>query len=230
MENASKALLIAAAVLVVIILITVGIKVYTSSSETGKVAENTKKTVSDKTSDATDLATYEITGKKSINYLGKTKETVQPGDDIKIGSERFKVFSKTSTEIKAMPYYNLNINETPIKQLKDTGESLETANVDLPPYISGSTINSIIDKYAEFLCCDEIQLKLAELNDINQSTDNTYLNPTRGHSFWINYKIRQRYSINEYYIDKDGNLTYAYLSSGSSPVYLCVRPIIIIPI
>ena len=61
MENASKALLIAAAVLVVIIIITFGIKIYTSSSDAGKAATDTGKTLSDKTEKSTDLAIHEIT-------------------------------------------------------------------------------------------------------------------------------------------------------------------------
>ena len=128
MENASKALLIAAAVLVVIILIAFGMKIYTSSSETEKVATDTGKTISEKTEDASDIAISEITGKKlnkNIKYyqnLGESNEkqiTVEEaglGDSFKIGEEKFMIFSKTSTEIKAMPYYNLKLDSDPIIQ------------------------------------------------------------------------------------------------------------------
>ena len=52
-----------------------------------------------------------------INYGTKTQATIAPEDDIIIGgTEKFKVFSKSATEIKAMPYYNLKIKEMPIKQ------------------------------------------------------------------------------------------------------------------
>ena len=42
-----------------------------------------------------------------FDYGTKTRETLAPGDDITLGTEKFMVFSKTDTEIKAMPYYNL---------------------------------------------------------------------------------------------------------------------------
>ena len=117
MENASKALLIAAAVLIVIIIITIGIKVYTSSSETGKVAMQTGDTISQKTQDATGVAITEITGKSlkidPFDYGTKTKSTVAPGDDISITkdgvTEVFRIVSNTNGTIVAMPHYNITI-------------------------------------------------------------------------------------------------------------------------
>ena len=125
MENASKALLIAAAVLVVIIIIAVGMKIYSSISETGKVASDTGKTISEKTGDATDLAVSEITGKthlKAIDFCGKTVKTVQPGDDIKIGNEKFQVKSKTNTKITALAYYNIELKLDKPKQKQTYGD------------------------------------------------------------------------------------------------------------
>ena len=51
-----------------------------------------------------------------IEYNGKTRETLAPNDDFMIGTEKFKVFSKTDAEIKAMPYYNLKLNSNPMRQ------------------------------------------------------------------------------------------------------------------
>ena len=64
MENASKALLIAAAILIAIIIIAIGIKVYTSSSETGKVAMNTGEIISSRTKVATDMTKSYINGEE----------------------------------------------------------------------------------------------------------------------------------------------------------------------
>ena len=53
-----------------------------------------------------------LTGKSEeyadpFNYGDKTKATLVQGDDIILGTEKFKVFSVSNGEIKAMPYYNL---------------------------------------------------------------------------------------------------------------------------
>lgn len=65
MENSSKALLIAAAVLTVILIITIGIKIFSSTSDTQKVATDTGTTIKDKTRTASDLAISEISGQSS---------------------------------------------------------------------------------------------------------------------------------------------------------------------
>ena len=111
MENASKALLIAAAVLVAIIIITFGIKIYTSTSETQKVATDTGDTISTKTGQATDSAISAITGTKAsvINYGSKTRNTVELGDDISIGTENFRVVSNANGKIVAIPHYNITL-------------------------------------------------------------------------------------------------------------------------
>lgn len=54
---------------------------------------------------------------KGINYNGKTPSEIQPGDDITIVTEKFKVFAVENNIIKAIPYYNLKIDESTIKQV-----------------------------------------------------------------------------------------------------------------
>ena len=44
-----------------------------------------------------------------INYGQKTKTTIEPGEDITIGTERFKVATNNNGTIMAIPYYNLYI-------------------------------------------------------------------------------------------------------------------------
>ena len=111
MENASRALLIAAAVLIVILLIAFGIKIFTSTSGTQKAAAEAGKTISTKTGQAADLATSAITGKEKyvdpFDYGEYTKETIPVGADITLDTEKFRVFYHKNGVIKAMPHYNL---------------------------------------------------------------------------------------------------------------------------
>ena len=70
MENASKALLIAAVVLIVIILIALGIRLLNSQSDTQKVAADTGKSITDKTGKASEIATSdEETAYKKIGEI-----------------------------------------------------------------------------------------------------------------------------------------------------------------
>ena len=115
MENASKALLISAAILVVIIIIALGIKIL-STTDTQKTGEIASKTINQKTEEAMDIATGEMTGNKIIYYEGETEKTkpkseVHSGDTIKIGTEKLVIILVDNEGIKAMPYYNL-VKET----------------------------------------------------------------------------------------------------------------------
>ena len=85
MENASKALLIAAAVLVAIILITIGIKVYTSTSGVDKVASSTGQSIISKTGEAAGLATSEITGPATWKYKNNDTIVSTTGQELNIG-------------------------------------------------------------------------------------------------------------------------------------------------
>ena len=94
MENASKALLIAAAVLVAIIIITIGIKIFSSTSDTPKIAVDTGKTISEKTGQATSLAIEEITATQTqtdanqntlCQEIGKCINKDNYGDYIDLG-------------------------------------------------------------------------------------------------------------------------------------------------
>lgn len=62
MENASKALLIAAGTLVVILVVTFGIKTFNSTSDSMIVAKDTGKAIDNQTAQATDYAISGITG------------------------------------------------------------------------------------------------------------------------------------------------------------------------
>lgn len=74
MENASKALLITTGVLIATIIITIGIKIFSPTSETDKIASKTGSDISEKTAEATQIVTGEISGKSSNS---KTAESIQ---------------------------------------------------------------------------------------------------------------------------------------------------------
>ena len=71
MENTSKALLIAAAVLIVIILITLGIKLLKPNSQVQTQATDAGKAISEKTATAADLAISHM-GERSIGGSGQS--------------------------------------------------------------------------------------------------------------------------------------------------------------
>lgn len=86
MENASKALLIAAAVLVVIILVAVGMKIYSSTTGAQKVGLDTGTTINDKTKEATDIATSAIQEKEYSKKIDIKELTVDNyGDYLDLG-------------------------------------------------------------------------------------------------------------------------------------------------
>ena len=72
MENTSKALLIAAAVLIVILLITLGIRIFSSTSNSQKAAEDTGKSISEETG----LAISAITGESVSSQTGKQYDPI----------------------------------------------------------------------------------------------------------------------------------------------------------
>ena len=185
MENASKALLIAAAVLVAIIIIAIGMKIYISSTETGKVAMDTGKTITDKTGEATDLATYEITGKKAnnIKYFNgeteeqKSKENVQKNDTITIGTEKFMVFLIDEEGIKAMPYYNLKLDSNPIKQATaETADYAGECQFSTSEYWRYDENNQQIPNWDQSAVDNILDINMNDSRNIVQTYVNSYKN------------------------------------------------------
>ena len=90
MENASKALLIAGAVLVVIIIIALGLRIFSKpASETQKVAQEMGQTINEKTLLASDVTKTQIEGK-----LPMTEEYVK--EQIKSAYQEYKNSSNIS--------------------------------------------------------------------------------------------------------------------------------------
>ena len=74
MENASKALLIAAAVLIVILLIAFGMRILSSTSGVGDSATNTGSKITEQANAANSAATNALDNLKGWTGTGKTTE------------------------------------------------------------------------------------------------------------------------------------------------------------
>ena len=137
MENASKALLIAAAVLVVIILVAVGMKIFSSTTGTQKVAIDTGKSISDKAGDATDMAISAINGEKyspKVSIASITKDNY--GDYIDLGkdvigtsatTDDWRILYNDGTNVYAILADYLPVNEPEVKKIV-TAAGLEKVN------------------------------------------------------------------------------------------------------
>ena len=135
----------------------------------------------------------------AINYGTKTKETVAPGDDITIGTEKFKVFSVENGEIKAMPYYNLVLSANPIKQA--TAATADSAGISVfsteaywefsVDAIDMSDSRNNIQQYIALykttlngLGAESIEVRAAKYFEI-ADIDENYRNPGKIGFFWI---------------------------------------------
>ena len=140
---------------------------------------------------------------KGINYNGKTASEIRPGDDITIVTEKFKVFSTNNGVIKAMPYYNITLTDTPV-QSKSAGNiqfapqpywEAGTDNIDMTYKINNSdnyanNIQKYIELYKETLNKFDISeivvraVKLSEINDTLGIT-NSDRNPGQAGIYWV---------------------------------------------
>lgn len=177
--------------------------------------------------------------KDSFDYGEKDKETLVAGDDITLGTEKFKVFSVTATEIKAMPYYNVELKTDNPKQTTtysltrfsstaywEKGKDIDMTAKNGEEY--KNYVQQYVDAYKETLItlkADNIDVRLATYSELNDSTiTNIMRNPGGGYTFWIatGYNV---YVNNVDIVQADGTIAsldkYASVSG--------VRPIIIIP-
>ena len=147
-----------------------------------------------------------------INYGNKTAETVEVNDDIIIGStEKFKVIKKSEDgkTITAIPYYNLKLDETPIKQVTEEnagsgqGEAgkIEFSSVASPTWGAGEDIDldthennvkSYIEAYQTTLRnlgANNVTTRIAryqEMIDVNNDNEpSTLCNPSGIGDYWL---------------------------------------------
>ena len=179
-----------------------------------------------------------------IDYNGKTRATLVAGDDINIGTEKFKVFSKTDTEIKAMPYYNLVLTANPIKQATaETADLAGTSSFSSSVYwtqgtdeIDMSDLRNNIQQYINAYKIifkemgeEEIQVKNSTYSELYvNGVSNLMRNPSQSGSFWI-ASCASMYKEELGVVQENGNSRFSYGVTNYNNSF-GVRPIIIIPI
>ena len=115
-----------------------------------------------------------------ISYGTKTKETIEPGDDITIGgTEKFKVFSVTNGEIKAMPYYNLKLDSNPMRQATEEEKEKEGRSVYSSNNQYITAYNNTLNNYVE----DLIETRLANKSELSEIIS-TMRNPGQTGAFF----------------------------------------------
>ena len=143
-----------------------------------------------------------------INYGSKTAETIAVGDDITIGTEKFKIIKKSADgkTLTAMPYYNLKLDVTPIKQVTaanaESAGTVAFSSVTSPTWNASENINldthennlkSYIQSYQTTLIslgANNVTTKIGKVH--GESTDPDYvrtvddgLNPSGIGEFWL---------------------------------------------
>ncbi len=170
---------------------------------------------------------------KGINYNGKTPSEIQPGDDIAIVTEKFKVFAVENNTIKAMPYYNITLTDKPV-QSKNAGttkfsnsnywtqleDALDMSNSDncIQPFIT--YYKTTLDNLGA-----NVEVRAAKYSELSATgVTSTMVNPGKTGDYWIGSTSSS--NINTIYRASDigGMNTAAYGKKCGA------RPIIEIPI
>ena len=131
---------------------------------------------------------------KGINYNGKIPSEIQPGDDITIVTEKFKVFAVADGKIKAMPYYNITLTDKPV-QSKNAGKiTFSSANywIQGDDQIDMSDSRNNIQKYItaykttlEILGINEITVRAAKYSELSaEGITNGLKNPGQSAYYW----------------------------------------------
>ena len=68
-----------------------------------------------------------------------TVTTPAVGNDVEIGAEKFKVIKITGNKVTAMPYYNLDLNSTPTKQITAANAGTGVGNAGTVAFAPGSS-------------------------------------------------------------------------------------------
>ena len=108
MENATKALLIAAAVLIVILLIAFGMRIFNSTSKTSEEAIKTGQLISNSVSIITQTLNSDLQYKNGFQVLEETPENYNNTINSFFGSRQN--YSTTTNAVNTI--YNMNVNYT----------------------------------------------------------------------------------------------------------------------
>lgn len=196
----------------------------------------------------------EISPPPIIDYGTKTAETVAVGDDITIGTtEKFKIIKKSADgkTITAMPYYNLMLNETPIKQIvsENAGQFIGSAGTlafssdntapywnagtdiamnELPETNKKNNVQTYIESYQktlEDLGANNVTVRIARYSELNETGITEKLrNPGEVGNYWIG-SANSSSASNVYYVYYNG---YIYNYGFNNADGCGVRPLIII--
>lgn len=177
--------------------------------------------------------------KKNDNYSiefpeGKTLKTLYVNDDIKIGTEKFKVFKINENDVYAMPYYNITLSNTdpeqttsPIKhyiQFVDSYNNYWKEKTDIIDMSENkNNIQTYITAYSKKLNSldSRVTARIARHSEMEESEmTNDLRNPGKNQIFWLGSSSD---STHVYYIEKNGRI-----SDDNYEGSIGVRPIIII--
>ncbi len=170
-----------------------------------------------------------------IDYGSKTAETIEPGDDISIGDQNFKVFSVSSGVIKAMPYHNITLTSSPVQDQEadftmfSSERYWENTNVDADVDMTDSR-NNIQQYIAAYKAT--LESKGASAIDVRIGTESELFadgitddmrNPSEDHDFWVG-------SLDRYDTDRVDVMSYMgnYVTGYPYHSTSGVRPILII--
>ena len=131
----------------------------------------------------------------SINYGAKTKETISVGDDITIGTERFKVARKTSNKIYAIPYYNIELKTDNPKQSASSQSSVFATEQYWEGHdgsdISMDNEKNLIQRYItaykntlSALGAPNVTVRVINYSDVSE-IDESLLNPGNTGIYWL---------------------------------------------
>ena len=176
-----------------------------------------------------------ITG---VNYGSKTAQTVAEGDDITIGTEKFKVLKNDESTIIAIPYYNITLTDEPIQSPTAGTTTFSTSpywnsqgDVDMTD--SNNNIQQYITAYQTTLIkLGATNITTRVVRDADMFMDNMTnqkRNPSQTGSFWVATNFG--YPSEAYYhtvesVDSTGNC----LEGFAYNISIGVRPLLIITI
>lgn len=231
MENTSKALLIAAGVLVAIIIITIGIKVYTETSGVDKTASDVGGEISNKTDIAADSAISEVTN-SSIPKNLKVGDMVyydhtRDNNGNAVRNKTYKVIVTT---------YNINDYNKGWKVLSVNNEKIQLISTepvcskycygyDMPFYENGiSKLNEVSQMYAQGKGAESGRsLNVDDINRITGFNPNTFSGYNLEYTFYWDGTDKPYYECSN---GTTGNLSrshnsfYHFKNENSEPVCL----------
>ena len=180
-----------------------------------------------------ELYTKNLVSTTEINYGSKTAQTVAEGDDITIGTERFKVLKNDGTTIQAIPYYNITLTDEPV-QSPDAGTiyfgdiygdnflgdyisvNMSGENIAVQKYIIA------YQKHFQKLGLTNISTRIIDFNN-DSFSENINFNPSQTGKYWIGTQWNMGENAYILVVLENGDVSEEYTSFDSG---VGVRPLI----